>query len=111
MSSILSLYVLIMIVSGMACVFIAVYVWPKRRINSETGPLVLLMAGITEWIAAALLGLLDQNLAHKILWAKIEYIGVVSVPLAVLAYVLHHSGSRSPAEKLAFFGVWDYTPR
>ena len=107
MSSVLMPYVLIMIVSGMACLFIAVYVWPQRRKNSETIPLVLLMVGITEWIVAALLGLLDQNLAHKILWAKIEYIGVVSVPLAVLAYVLHHSGSRQQltAKRLAWLAV------
>jgi len=54
--------------------------------------LLLLLVGITEWICAALLGMLDPNLSHKILWAKIEYIGVVSVPLAVLVFVLHHSG-------------------
>lgn len=46
-----------------------------------------------ERIAATLFGLMNQNLAHKILWAKIEYIGIVSMPLAVLVYVLYHSGS------------------
>ena len=94
MDPIMSPYVLIMVAAAMICVFIAVYVWPRRRINSETIPLVFLLLDITEWIIAALLGLLDQNLAHKILWAKIEYIGVVSVPLAVLVYVLHHSGGK-----------------
>ena len=93
MNPILSPYVLIMIIAAIVCMFIAVYVWPQRRKNSETIPLILLLVAITEWIAAALLGMLDQNLAHKILWAKIEYIGVDSVPLLLLVYVLHHSGS------------------
>ncbi len=93
MSSFSSPYVFIMLAAITICIFIALYVWPRRQNNSETIPLILLLSGITEWIAAALLGLLDQNLLHKILWAKIEYIGVVSVPLAVLGYVLAHSGS------------------
>ena len=93
MNAILSPYVLIMITAAIVCMSIVAYVWSRHRSNSETIPLVLLLLGITEWIIAALLGLVDQNLAHKILWAKVEYIGVVSVPLAVLGYVLYHSGS------------------
>jgi PAS domain S-box-containing protein len=93
MKPIWSPYVIIMLAAAMICVIIVVYVWFYRRKNSETIPLILLLAGITEWIVAAVMGLVDQNLSHKIIWAKIEYIGVVSVPLAVLVYVLHHSGS------------------
>jgi PAS domain S-box-containing protein len=93
MNPLSSPYTVFMITAAIICMSIAVYVWPRRRSNSETVPLILLLLGITEWIVAALLGLVDQNLAHKILWAKIEYFGVVSVPLMVLVYVLYHSGS------------------
>ncbi|HVM72050.1 MAG TPA: PAS domain S-box protein [Anaerolineales bacterium] len=92
MNPLVSAYVLSMILAAMLCMVIIVYVWPRRRKSSETMPLILLLAGIIEWICAALLGMLDQNLLHKLLWAKIEYIGVLSVPLAVLVFVLHHSG-------------------
>jgi PAS domain S-box-containing protein/putative nucleotidyltransferase with HDIG domain len=85
-------YVFIMMIAAVICVFIVVYVWIRRRKNSETIPLTVLMLVITEWIAAALLGLLDQNLSHNILWARVEYIGVVSVPLSLLVYVLYHYG-------------------
>lgn len=88
----MSPYVLIMIAAAMICAFIVAFVWFYRRKNSETIPLILLLLGVTEWIAAALMGLVDQDLSHNILWAKIEYIGVVSVPLALLGYVLHHFG-------------------
>jgi len=90
MNLIILAYTIIMIIAAMICMVIIVYVWPQRRKNAETLPLILLMAGITEWICAALLGMLDQNLLHKLLWAKIEYIGVLSVPLMVLVYVIHH---------------------
>jgi PAS domain S-box-containing protein len=90
---ILSPYVLILIAAGVVCACIAAYAWPQRRKNPETIPLTLLLGGITEWIAATAMGMLDQNLAHKMPWAQIEYIGVVSVPLMVLVFVLHHTGS------------------
>ena len=82
-------YILIMIAAAAFCLFIAVYVLRQHRKNSETVPLLLMLGLIVEWIAAALLGLVAQNLAHKLLWAKFEYIGVVSVPLAVLVYVVY----------------------
>ncbi len=88
----MSPYVMIMIASAIICVSIIAFVWFYHRKNSEAKPLILLLLGVTEWIAAALMGLLDQDLSHNILWAKVEYIGVVSVPLALLVYVLYHSG-------------------
>ena len=93
MHPILSPYILIMFVAGLICSFIAVKVWSSHRKNSEIIPPILLMLAVTEWIAAALIGLLDQVLAHNLLWAKFEYIGVVSVPLALFVFVLHYSGS------------------
>ncbi|MGB8212432.1 MAG: histidine kinase N-terminal 7TM domain-containing protein [Anaerolineales bacterium] len=107
MNPILSPYVLIMLVAAVICAFIAGYVWLRYRQNSETIPLTLMLAGIIEWIVATALGMLDQNLAHKMLWAKIEYIGVVSVPLLVLAYVLNHSGTpqRLTGKRLAWLAV------
>ncbi|HTX80310.1 MAG TPA: histidine kinase N-terminal 7TM domain-containing protein [Longilinea sp.] len=79
--------------AAVICALIVVYVWPHRENNAETIPLVWLLLGIIEWIIAALAGLLDQNFSHKILWAKFEYIGVVSVPLTLLSYVFYHGGS------------------
>jgi len=107
MKPIWSPYVLIMQAAAMICLFIAVFVWLYRRKNSETIPLILLLAGIAEWIASALMGLVDQDLTHKIIWAKIEYIGIVSVPLAVLGYVLQHSGSiqKLNIKRLAWLAV------
>ncbi len=96
MNPILNPFVLLMIAAGVICAGIAAFVWLQRRDNSETIPLILLLLGITEWIAAALGGMLDPDLPHNLLWAHIEYIGVVSVPLMVLVYVLHHSGAHRP---------------
>ncbi len=107
MNIIFSPYTILMIVAVICCISIVIYVWPNRRKNNESVPLILLLIGIIEWVIAALLGLLDQNLAHKIIWAKIEYIGVVSVPLMVLIFVLYHSGSvqRIAVKWLIYLGL------
>jgi hypothetical protein len=93
-NSTFSSFVPILIAAGMICVCMAMYVWPHRRNHSETIPLVLLLLGITKWIAATLAGMLDPTLSHKMLWGRIEHFGVVSVPLPVQVYVLPHSGSQ-----------------
>ncbi len=103
--NIFSPFVLIMTVAAIVCLFITAYVWSHPRKNSETFPLILLMAGIIEWITATLLGMLDQNLLHKMLWAKIEYIGVVSVPLLLLMYVLIHTGSSQKLTGMRLAGL------
>jgi len=91
---IFSPFVLILFAAGVICACTTVYIRPYRRNQSVTIPLVLLLLGITKWIAATLAGMLDPTLSHKMLWARIEGLGVVSVPLPVQVYVLHHSGSQ-----------------
>ena len=76
MDSLISIYSLIMMTSALVSVSIAVRVWPSRKSNPEAISLFIVMITITFWIVAALLGTLDQNLAHKLLWAKVEYFGV-----------------------------------
>ena len=94
MNSTFSIYSLIMMTAALVSVSISVRVWNKRKTNSEATSLFIVLTAITVWIIAALIGLLDQNLGHKLLWAKVEYIGVISVPLALLIYILNHFGYR-----------------
>lgn len=81
---------MIMIAAAVICVSIIAFVWFYHRNNSERKLLILLLLGVTEWIVVALMGLLDQNLSHNILWAKVEYIGVV-----YSSVILHVTGKWS----------------
>ena len=81
-----------MIAAVIICALIMIDVLPRRGNNSEIFPFVVLLAGIILWIIAALAGLIDQNISHKLFWAKIEYFGVVSVPLSLLIFILFHTG-------------------
>jgi PAS domain S-box-containing protein/putative nucleotidyltransferase with HDIG domain len=84
-------YVVVMLSAAIVCAVICVHVWLRWRDNSEALPLVLLMLACVEWLTASALGFAGLAPSAKMLWAKIEYIGVASVPLLVLVLSLSHS--------------------
>jgi len=50
------------------------------------------MAGLCIWTAGYALELSGADLPTKILWAKIEYVGIVTVPVTWLAFALQYTG-------------------
>jgi PAS domain S-box-containing protein len=89
---ILSPYVIVMLTAAVICLLIGLYTWQHLSIFTDRITSFLMMLGITEWLTAAALGYAVTNPADKILWAKLEYIGVVSVPYLVLCFSLNYSG-------------------
>jgi PAS domain S-box-containing protein len=83
-----------MLSTAAVCFLIAIYAWRDRDTPVDSAIIFLMMIGITEWLTASALGYAITNPASKIVWAKIEYIGVVSVPLLVLIFSLTYSGYR-----------------
>jgi hypothetical protein len=67
------------------------YAW-RRRGTSGAETLALLMAGLCVWAAGYALELSVADLLTKIFWAKVEYVGIATVPLAWLAFALQYSG-------------------
>jgi PAS domain S-box-containing protein len=67
------------------------YAW-RRRGTTGAGALALLMVGVCVWAAGYALELSGADLSTKIFWAKVEYIGIASVPVAWLAFALQYTG-------------------
>ena len=67
------------------------YSW-RRRGTTGAETLALLMAGVCIWAAGYALELSAADLSTKIFWAKVEYIGIASVPVAWLAFALQYTG-------------------
>jgi PAS domain S-box-containing protein len=67
------------------------YSW-RRRGTTGAQTLALLMAGVCIWAAGYALELSGADLPTKIFWAKVEYIGIASVPVAWLAFALQYTG-------------------
>ena len=70
------------------------YAW-RRRGTPGAETLALLMAGLCIWTAGYALELSGADLPTKIFWAKVEYIGIATVPVAWLAFALQYTGGEA----------------
>ena len=85
-------YIVVMLSAAVVCFLIGCYAWRRRDIPVDTALIFIMMTAITEWLVASALGYATNDPSSKIIWAKIEYIGVVSVPLLVLIFAVNYSG-------------------
>ena len=63
-----------------------------RRSAPGAIPFATLMAAVSLWSLASALETGATDLAPKLLWTRVEYLGIVVVPLAWLAFALRYSG-------------------
>lgn len=84
-------YVLPVLLAAVVSAALAFYIW---RYRTQPGAVALLvqMTALSLWSLGYALELTSTYLVAKVLWAKIEYIGIVGVPLAWLAFVIQYTG-------------------
>ena len=70
------------------------YMW-ERRHTSGAKPAAVLMLALFVWSAGYCLEFLGADLQTKLFWAKIQYIGIVTIPAALFLFALVFSGRRS----------------
>lgn len=86
-----TLYILPLVFTAVIMVRLSLHLW-RRRANPGALPLMILLLAVGEWVSAYCLELLGSDAATKLFWAKIEYFGVVIVPLAWLHFAVQFSG-------------------
>ncbi len=78
----------------LACVLIAgavaIYAWRHRSMSSAM-VLSLLALAIMEWTLGYALEIAGANLETKIFWGKVQYIGIVTVPLLWLIFAIYYT--------------------
>jgi PAS domain S-box-containing protein len=84
-------YSYLLLVAAAISAVLVFYAW-RRRGTTGAETLALLMAGVCVWAAGYALELSGADLPTKIFWAKVEYIGIASVPVVWLAFALHYTG-------------------
>lgn len=84
-------YLLPLILTATIAVVVAYSAW-RRRMAPGAIPLVFLMLAVVEWSLAYALELSSFDLATKVFWAKVEYLGIVTVPGTWLACILQYTG-------------------
>lgn len=68
------------------------YITWRRRPAAGVLPLAWLLLAVAEWSLGYAFELGTAFLPAKILWAKVQYLGIVSVPVAWLAFTLQYTG-------------------
>ena len=73
-------FAMLMFMEALVLVGTARSVWKRRRSVSEIAFTALVLAQVI-WLVAYGLELENPDLAATVLWAKIGYVGIVSVPI------------------------------
>ena len=78
-------------IAGAISAALAILAW-KRRNSPGAVPLVVLALAATVWTLGYAMELGSGAQATKILWAKFQYLGIVTAPTAWLAVTLQYTG-------------------
>jgi PAS domain S-box-containing protein len=81
---------LLLVVAAMSAALVF-FAW-RRRGTPGAEALAVLMTGVCIWAVGYALELSGADLPTKIFWAKAEYIGIATVPVAWLAFALQYTG-------------------
>jgi len=86
---------------------VAVYVWQRRAIASGAIALVALALASAIWSLGYAFEIAGTDLWTKILWGKIQYIGIGTIPLAWIIFAYSHSvpGNRMSRRTIALLSI------
>ncbi|MBW1783882.1 MAG: PAS domain S-box protein [Deltaproteobacteria bacterium] len=79
------------LLAGVISTSVAFFMW-QRRFAPGAKTLVVLMLATAEWAFLSAFHKLSPDLSTKILLAKIQYIGIVTVPPALFTFALQYTG-------------------
>ncbi len=71
---------------------LALYAWRRRARVSGAAAFTVLLLGITIWGAGYGMELLSRSIEVGLLWAKIQWIGIATVPVAWFVFALQYCG-------------------
>jgi PAS domain S-box-containing protein len=89
-------YVAPLILAAVVSAPLTVYAW-RRRAAPGAAPLALFMLAVAVWSLGTALELAGADVATKVFWAEVQYLGVVTVPAAWLAFALQYTDTRDQA--------------
>jgi PAS domain S-box-containing protein len=84
-------YIVILLASSMIGILLLIRIWGLRSIPGAYG-LMLAVGSATEWSLTYAMEIYSTNMAEKIFWAKLEFLGIVYVALGIFIFAMHYSG-------------------
>jgi len=100
-------YILPLVIACSIAVFVAVKVWQLRATASGATALVPLALAIAEWSLGYALEIAGADLPTKIFWGKIQYIGIVAIPLLWVIFTYSHltQGTRMTRRNVTLLSI------
>lgn len=86
-------FVLCLTIAVVCSVGMAVATWPRRD-DPTVKAFLVLAGGVVIWSGGRLLEISSTDLAGRIFWAKLQYVGIVGVPIGWLVAMVHLSRPR-----------------
>ena len=83
-------FVFLLLTTAAISAGLALYSWRHRRAVGAM-PFALLMLAVAEWTLGDALRLGSMDLATKLFWARMRYLGIVVVPAAWLVFALQYT--------------------
>ncbi len=90
MTFVYSIYTLPLLIAAFVSLAVALYAWSRRSTPSAIA-LALMALSIAEWSFGYALEIAGVAPATKILWGKIQYIGIATAPLFWLIFAFNHA--------------------
>jgi PAS domain S-box-containing protein len=84
-------YASLLAIAALISALLAIYIWNRRSLSAAR-PAVALMIAVFVWSTGYLLEFMGVELETKLFWAKIQYFGIVSLPVAMFLFALAFSG-------------------
>ena len=91
-------YASALILTALACALLAVLGW-RRRSKPGAPQFTLMMAAAALWAIFYSLELIAPSLTDKVVWAKLEYVGIVTLPLAWFLFARSYTGATKRLNK------------
>lgn len=106
MQLVYSPYAVPLILAAVLSAVVAGYVWPRRRVQGATA-LALIAAVIAVWAMGYALEIASVTLPAKILWGKVQYIGIAFAPYCWLLFGVAYTsqGQTRPWRGLRWLAV------
>jgi len=84
-------YAIPLALTALIAVVLAMYIWDRRHVTGAK-PAIALMLALFVWSGGYMLEFMGVDLETKLFWAKAQYFGVATLPLAFFLFALVFSG-------------------
>lgn len=84
-------YTLLAVIAALLCLVVSFFAWQRRGAPGGRALLAFLIEAAL-WCLTYAFELISPDIASKFFWAKMQYFGVLSIPITVLVMVLQYTG-------------------